>query len=111
MVENFRHLLYKKVTRRSFIKKAAIGLAGLSLSAYIINRILKNRAGVFENQSPEQLWKWSKEVYNYKKLTGNAVQCMTCPNQCVLKQGDRSWCRNKVNIDGVFYTLAYGNPC
>lgn len=34
-----------------------------------------------------------------------------CPNNCLLRPGDRSHCRNKVNREGGLYTLAYGNPC
>lgn len=111
MGEKFKSILYKRITRRSFIKKGLIGLAGLSLSAYAINKLVSKHANVFENQAPEELWKWSKEIYNYKKLSNKVVQCLNCPRQCILKPGERSFCRNKVNIDGKFYTLAYGNPC
>ncbi len=37
--------------------------------------------------------------------------CGVCPHRCLLSPGDRSVCRTKVNIDGVLYSLAYGNPC
>ena len=51
-----------------------------------------------------------KEARHYLKL-GRNVQCKVCPNNCLLKPGDRSHCRNKVNRDGALYTLVYGNPC
>jgi pyruvate formate lyase activating enzyme len=63
-----------------------------------------------------ELWKqwqdrgWVREAKYYLKLGGN-VQCRLCPNSCVLAPGDRSHCRDRVNIDGTLYTLAYGNPC
>lgn len=53
---------------------------------------------------------WTKEAYHYLKL-GRNVQCKVCPNNCLLEPGDRSHCRNKVNREGVLYTMAYGNPC
>lgn len=37
--------------------------------------------------------------------------CGVCPHRCLLSPGDRSVCRSKANIDGVLYSLAYGNPC
>lgn len=104
-------MLYKKITRRSFIKQALLGLGGLSLSAYAVNKFISKPVKIFEGTAPKELWKWSKEVYNYKKLGNEVTQCLNCPHQCILNPGDRSFCRNKVNIDGKFYTLAYGNPC
>jgi pyruvate formate lyase activating enzyme len=53
---------------------------------------------------------WVKEASHYLKLDGN-VQCKVCPNNCLLRPGDRSHCRNKVNMGGVLYTMAYANPC
>jgi pyruvate formate lyase activating enzyme len=74
-------------------------------------------ADVFKGDAPSdrvwQSWRergWVREAYHYLKL-GRNVQCKTCPNNCLLEPGDRSHCRNKVNRDGVLYTLAYANPC
>jgi pyruvate formate lyase activating enzyme len=69
------------------------------------------RGSVFKGDAPESPWKWSSEGFSYKKLDGKRVMCLICPNYCVLAPGDRSVCRSKVNIDGILYTLAYGNPC
>jgi pyruvate formate lyase activating enzyme len=66
---------------------------------------------VFENDAPKSLWKWSVEGFHYGKLSGKRVMCGICPNHCLLKPGDRSICRSKVNFDGKLYSLAYGNPC
>jgi len=72
---------------------------------------------VFKGDAPNdrvwQLWQergWVREARHYLKLGGN-VACRLCPNECLLEPGDRSHCRNKVNVDGTLYTLAYGNPC
>jgi pyruvate formate lyase activating enzyme len=69
------------------------------------------RGKIFKGDAPKTLWKWSKEGFSYKKLSGNKVVCGICPNRCLLSSGDRSVCRSKVNIDGKLYSLAYGNPC
>jgi pyruvate formate lyase activating enzyme len=66
---------------------------------------------IFRKDAPAQPWKWSKEGFLYVKLDNQRVMCSICPNACVLAPGDRSVCRSKVNIDGVLYSLAYGNPC
>ncbi|MDO9566109.1 MAG: AmmeMemoRadiSam system radical SAM enzyme [Candidatus Desulfaltia sp.] len=66
---------------------------------------------VFKGDAPAKLWKWSHEGFLYEKLKKNRVACGICPNRCVLAPGDLSVCRSKVNIDGILYTMAYGNPC
>ncbi|MBN1609535.1 MAG: AmmeMemoRadiSam system radical SAM enzyme [Polyangiaceae bacterium] len=72
---------------------------------------------VFTGDAPRgDLWQrwqkrgWAKKALYWESL-GTAVKCRLCPNECVLKPGDRSHCRNKVNHQGKLYTLAYGNPC
>jgi len=111
MGKKTKSIIYKKITRRSFIKKGVLGLAGLSLSAYALNKFLdKGSVEVFQGSAPETLWKWSKECYNYERI-GSNVQCLNCPHMCILKPGDRSFCRSKVNLDGKLYSLSYGNPC
>ncbi|MBN1694463.1 AmmeMemoRadiSam system radical SAM enzyme [candidate division WOR-3 bacterium] len=45
------------------------------------------------------------------KKEGNTVQCQNCPHKCVLKDGQRGFCRVRENRGGKLYTLSYGNPC
>jgi len=103
----------RKVSRRDFIKKGVLALAGLGVGVYAVDSWLKQSAPLSsptKGGAPDKLWKWSREAYHYIKL-GSNVQCQVCPNQCILEPGDRSICRVKVNKDGRLYTLAYGNPC
>jgi pyruvate formate lyase activating enzyme len=69
------------------------------------------RGTIFKGDAPENLWKWHKEGFLYKKLADHKVRCGICPNSCLLAPGDRSVCRSRVNIKGKLYSLAYGNPC
>ncbi|MFC1523980.1 AmmeMemoRadiSam system radical SAM enzyme [Thermodesulfobacteriota bacterium] len=69
------------------------------------------RGTIFKNDAPKKPGKWSKEGFLYRKLADKKVSCSICPHRCVLAPGDRSVCRSKVNIDGILYSLAYGNPC
>ena len=106
------------MTRKEFLKSAAMGVSGLFCAAsgygFLRNdedKDCKNIKGrIFRNDAPEKPWKWSVEGHHYSSK-GKTVQCEVCPNRCVLEPGDRSICRSKVNIDGTLYSLAYGNPC
>ncbi|MFH1510615.1 MAG: AmmeMemoRadiSam system radical SAM enzyme [Candidatus Woesearchaeota archaeon] len=93
----------KQITRREFIIKGAAAAAGIGIGAYFLKKAIRK-----PDATPE-LWKWSHEAYHYKTL-GKRAQCEVCPNQCVLEEGNRSICRNKVGKDGKIYTLVYGNP-
>jgi pyruvate formate lyase activating enzyme len=39
------------------------------------------------------------------------VQCELCPNGCVMKEGQHSRCRARMNKGGSLYSLVYGKPC
>ncbi len=69
------------------------------------------RGHVYKGDAPQELWRWSREGFLYTKLDNNLVMCGICPNRCLLSPGDRSVCRSRVNMDGVLYSLTYGNPC
>ena len=55
-------------------------------------------------------WKWSKEACYYEIKEGNVV-CGICPHNCIIKPGKSGICKNKVNYDGILYSIGYGNPC
>ena len=97
----------KKISRREFIKYCIVGVATLSFGSYIVKKYLFNKKSI---ETTTELWKWSKEAYHYIKF-GDAVRCQLCPNRCLIKEGERSFCRVKTNKNGKLYTLAYGNPC
>lgn len=46
----------------------------------------------------------------YKRLDKNTVQCGICFRGCILKVGQRSFCRNKENIGGRLYNLVHSKP-
>jgi len=110
------------ITRRALLRYGATGIAcasGAGALLWYFYRESMNAmpAEIFTGDCPSgATWDqwvrrgWVKEATHYLKVARN-VQCKICPNNCVLKPDDRSHCRNKVNRDGVLYTLAYGNPC
>lgn len=50
------------------------------------------------------------EARYYRQLDGKRVQCQMCFRRCTVPEGKRGFCRNKVNVDGRYYTLVYGHP-
>ena len=111
-----------RISRRSALVAGAAGVAGLAGMASVLDLFSKWReaeapADIFKGDAPNAevwaLWQrrgWVKEASHYLKL-GRNVQCKICPNNCLLSPGDRSHCRNKVNVAGTLYTMVYGNPC
>ena len=110
-------------TRRTVLKAGLAATATVAAGgalAWHWARGLASRpadSGVFRGQAPsDKLWAlwqqrgWVAEARHYI-TTGKNTFCQLCPNHCILAPGDRSHCRNKVNRDGVLYTLAYANPC
>jgi len=52
-----------------------------------------------------------KEVYLYKKLSNQKVQCQNCAHYCIISPGQRGICGVRENKDGKLYSLVYGKPC
>ncbi|MBD3389207.1 MAG: AmmeMemoRadiSam system radical SAM enzyme [Candidatus Altiarchaeales archaeon] len=104
------------MSRREFLKKAAVGAVGLGAGGYIVNELSKGKpesrpnGGSEVTAAPSELWKWSREAYDYRDL-GGTVRCGLCPNTCSLQPGQRGICRVRVNHGGRLYSLVYGNPC
>lgn len=104
------------MTRKEFLKTLGLGTSALLCAGTGYGFLGKNAPctgsikGHVTHDAPEKPWKWSMEGYYYA-ADEKTVQCLVCPNQCVLEPGDRSICRSKVNIDGKLYSLTYGNPC
>lgn len=49
-----------------------------------------------------------KEVFLYRKLPKNKVQCQTCAHYCLLKENKLGKCGVRKNIKGKLYSLNYG---
>lgn len=43
----------------------------------------------------------------FKSHDGSSVQCLLCPNLCILKQNEIGSCKTRQNIDGKIYQLFY----
>ena len=90
----------QEMNKREFLKQ---GLA--ATSAITCSPLMSLASG-----ESEKLWKWSKEGLFWSP-TPRGTKCLICPNECVIKEGESGLCHNRVNHQGVLYSIAYGNPC
>jgi len=47
----------------------------------------------------------------FTSLDGQMIRCELCPRRCEVANGERGYCRVRENVDGQYYSIAYGNPC
>ncbi|MBN1159438.1 MAG: AmmeMemoRadiSam system radical SAM enzyme [Bacteroidales bacterium] len=47
----------------------------------------------------------------YYSEVPQGARCLICPNECTIKEGDAGDCRNRMNLNGKLFSIAYGNPC
>lgn len=45
----------------------------------------------------------------YEKAKSDKVRCLTCERRCLLRSGEKGFCKCRANIDGKLYTLTYGD--
>jgi pyruvate formate lyase activating enzyme len=55
--------------------------------------------------------KYRIEARYYERLPDKAVHCKMCPRQCIVRDGQRGFCRVRQNIDGTYYSIVYGRVC
>jgi len=63
-----------------------------------------------ENSNSGIKEKWTHEALFYTQ-TPKGIRCLICPNECDIKEGETGDCRNRINKNGILYSMAYGNPC
>ena len=102
----------EKISKRDFFRKGLAGLGGLALGIDALQTFAKNILKMDNFDSPPSggLGKFSKES-PYYIVTPKGIKCQICPNNCILKEGIDSICRNHVVDGDKLYTIAYGNPC
>jgi pyruvate formate lyase activating enzyme len=100
MTESF---FLNEITRREFLKKGSFLLLGIGYARQLFRLSDDSKAQKLNGKA-------FKEAMFYKKLNNNIVQCEVCFRGCTLKEGQRSFCRNKINIKGELYNLVYSKP-
>ncbi len=90
----------QEMNKREFLKQGLAATSAITCSPFM------SLAG----EPDEKLWKWSKEGL-YWSATPRGSKCLICPNECIIKEGEAGLCHNRINHNGVLYSVAYGNPC
>lgn len=85
-----------KISRRSFARRGSLALAAGFFAPF--------PAGAMRVAPGEKL-------AMFQESGPRGVVCLICPNECTLKDGELSDCRNRIARKSKLYTLAYGNPC
>ncbi|MDH7514130.1 MAG: AmmeMemoRadiSam system radical SAM enzyme [Clostridiales bacterium] len=91
------------ISRRDFLKNGFLFSAYVGGPLGLLDLMAKKTGAKMKTIS------WREAMF-YKRLNGQVVQCEVCFRGCSLKAGQRSFCRNKVNIDGKLYSLVYARP-
>jgi pyruvate formate lyase activating enzyme len=99
----------KTMSKRQFLQYGLLGLGGVAAQLHG-SKLFANSMENNSSLEASPLWKWSKESPYYIQ-TPRGVRCQICPNECTLKLGETSQCRNRVNVNNKLYSIAYGNPC
>lgn len=45
----------------------------------------------------------------YESIRGGLVKCLLCERRCIISEGSTGFCGTRINMDGVLYTLVYGD--
>lgn len=88
------------ISRRDFITYLLKGLAVSFLPSLSISCQKKGYSSIA-----------GRKALYFKNIDKETVQCLLCPNQCVIAEGERSPCLVRENRKGELYTLVFGNPC
>ncbi len=97
--------------KRKFLQCCALGAVGAFAHLPIPRRLQAEFTDWTKGEpADDTLWKWSKEAL-FVEPAGDGVHCLKCPNSCVIPAGGTGTCRNRVNVRGKLYSIAYGNPC
>ena len=102
-------LLRREFLQRGFLAGLGAGLAscaGRQRLARLVPTRPANTTPADDVPVPQGL----HEAQYYTKLARKRVQCQVCFRRCVVPQGERGFCRNKVNLGGRYYTVVYGRP-
>ncbi len=99
-------LNFEKISRRDFLKD----LASLSLCLGFIDG-LSGQENSRDSDSKTGATTEMVEARYYKKTDQGKIQCHLCFRRCLIENGKRGFCRNRLNRDGILYTLIYNRPC
>lgn len=92
------------ISRRRFLKILGAAGTGIAASGYLF-KLFRGEAS-FASPSIADIG-YSHEAMFYERLDAETVKCVLCPHECVLKDGQRSFCRAREPKNGKLYALTY----
>lgn len=101
-------MMKKTISRRDFLSqcgRCALFLAGMKTFDWV------SLPSLSEAQALEKGFLGRKVSPYFTPLSEGLVRCELCPRLCQVEKGKRGYCRVRENIDGLYYSLVYGNPC
>ena len=96
----------KKFSRKEFLTTCLKAGIALSVSTYFFDHFMKTNAYALIGVKGGL-----KEASYYEKINEALVKCTLCPEECVLKDGQRGFCRVREPLKGKLQTLVYGLIC
>jgi pyruvate formate lyase activating enzyme len=96
----------KRLSRKEFIGFCVKAGAGAVLSSYLFDMYAKYNAfaSIGERRGMRRAAYW-------EKISNDIVRCRLCPEGCLLKNGERGFCRVREPLQGELYTLVYSLLC
>lgn len=64
---------------------------------------------MLENLESKSLTSFREAMF-YKRIDSLNVKCELCPRGCIIKDGQKGFCRNRENLKGKLYSIVYGRP-
>lgn len=102
----------KKISKRQFFQSGLADFGAMLSGLNPVGGLAKSMIEMGKTNIPTSRvsLKFTKES-PYSEITPKGVQCLICPNNCILREGISGICKTHVAENGKLYTIAYGNPC
>lgn len=92
------------ISRREFLKGQLKVLLAMGFTSPFYNFLHWEAA--WTNLSP-----YTRKALYSRKLPKKKIECVLCPRECTVSEGQRGFCGVRENKNGEYFTLVYGNPC
>ncbi len=98
-----------ELTRRQFLGGCAV-IGAVGAGAYLMGPGFLTGDRKDLTQASLDLDEYSIKAMDYDQL-GDRVECLLCPHDCVLNEGERGKCQVRENVKGTLVSRVFGNPC
>jgi len=89
----------QKISRKDFLKRVGLSLFFLLTSNVFAKTLWAKASNITKH-----------EAMFYKRLKDRVLQCEICFRGCIIKEGERGFCRNKENSNNTLYNIVHSRP-